>query len=145
MPLLQEQGHTVTAVDLPGNGNDDTPLAEVTLETYAEYLCGVLDSQDGPSVLVGHSLGGISISRAAELRPGKVAVLVYLTAVLLQDGETFMSAVSDEPYDENRALETRTSWSLPKIAAMWSTSRNWRSIASTTTVRLKMLIGPSPR
>ena len=112
VPLLQEQGHTVTAVDLPGNGNDDTPLAEVTLEIYAEYLCGVLDSQDEPSVLVGHSLGGISISRAAELRPGKVAVLVYLTAVLLKDGETFMSAVSDEPYDENRALETRTSWSL---------------------------------
>ena len=112
VPLLQEQGHTVTAVDLPGNGHDDTPLAEVTLETYAEYLCGLLDSQDGPSVLVGHSLGGISISRAAELRPDKVAVLVYLTAVLLKDGETFMSAVSDEPYDEGRALETRTSWSL---------------------------------
>ena len=83
VPLLQEEGHTVTAVDLPGNGHDDTPLAEVTLETYADYLCGWLDSQDGPSVLVGHSLGGISISRTAELRPDKVAVLVYLSAVLL--------------------------------------------------------------
>ena len=112
VPLLEEQGHTVTAVDLPGNGHDDTPLAEVTLETYAAYLCGVLDSQDGPSVLAGHSLGGISISRTAELRPDKVSVLVYLTAVLLQDGATFMSAVSDEPYDERRALETRPSWNL---------------------------------
>ena len=87
-------------------------MAEVTLETYAEYLCSVLDAQDGPSVLIGHSLGGISISRTAELRADKVAVLVYLTAVLLQDGETFMSAVSDEPYDEGRALESRTSWNL---------------------------------
>ena len=68
----------MTAVDLPGNGHDDTPLAQVTLETYAEYLCGVLDAQDGPSVLVGHSLGGISISRTAELRPGKITLLVYL-------------------------------------------------------------------
>ena len=66
----------------------------------------------GPSVLVGHSLGGISISRAAELRPDKVAVLVYLTAVLLQDGVTFMAAVSGEPYDEGRALEARPSWNL---------------------------------
>ena len=111
VPLLQEQGHTVTAVDLPGNGHDDTPLAEVTLETYAEYLCGLLDSQDGPSVLVGHSLGGISISRAAELRPDKVAVLVYLTAVLLPDGATFMGTVSGES-DVEKALRERPSWNL---------------------------------
>ena len=111
-PLLRAQGHTATAVDLPGNGHDDTPLADVTLETYAQYLCGVLDAQEGPSVLVGHSLGGISISRAAELAPDRIAVLVYLTAALLPDGETFMSAVSGEPYVEQRALETRPSWNL---------------------------------
>ena len=119
VPLLQEQGHTVTAVDLPGNGHDDTRhLAEVTLETYAEYLCGVLDSQDGPSVLVGHSLGGISISRAAELRPDKVAVLVYLTAVLLPDGETFIS----EQFQGNRTWRKRygngQAGTWPKTAAM---------------------------
>lgn len=102
----------MTAVDLPGNGHDDTPLAEVTLETYAQYLCGVLDAQDGSSVLVGHSLGGISISRTAELRPDKIAVLVYLTALLLQDGESFAPAASTEPDEVRRALETRTSWNI---------------------------------
>ena len=111
VPLLRERGHTVTAVDLPGNGHDNTPLADITLETYAEFLCGVLDSQDGPSVLVGHSLGGISISRTAELRPDKVAVLVYLTAVLIPDGATFMGSVSGES-DLQRALEDRPSWDL---------------------------------
>ncbi len=114
-PLLRERGHKVTAVDLPGNGHDNTPLADVTLETYAQYLCGVLDALDSPSVLVGHSLGGISISRTAELRPGKVAALVYLTAALLDEGLTFMAAAaaaSGEPYDESRALETRPSWNL---------------------------------
>ena len=110
--LLQNQGHTVAAVDLPGNGHDDTPLADVTLETYAEYLCGVLDAQDSPSVLVGHSLGGLSISRTAELRPEKVAVLVYLTALLLRDGETFTPATSSETDEVRRALETRTSWNI---------------------------------
>ena len=111
VPLLEAKGHNVVAVDLPGNGHDDTPLAGVTLETYAEHVCRVLDSLDSPAVLVGHSLGGISISRAAELRPDKVAVLVYLTALLLPDGGTFLSAVSDEP-DAQRALETRSSWDL---------------------------------
>ena len=111
VPLLEQQGHKVIAVDLPGNGHDDTPLADVTLETYADHLCRVLDSLDSPAVLVGHSLGGISISRAAELRPGKVAVLVYLTAVLLPDGATFMGTVSGES-DLQRALEERSSWDL---------------------------------
>ena len=109
VPLLEQHGHKVNAVDLPGNGHDDTLLADVTLETYAGHLCRVLDSLDGPAVLVGHSLGGISISRAAELRPDRVAVLVYLTAVLLPDGATFMGTVSGES-DLQRALEERPSW-----------------------------------
>ena len=57
IPLLRQWGHTVTAVDLPGNGHDNTPLAEVTLDSYAQYVGGVLDVQDAPAVLVGHSLG----------------------------------------------------------------------------------------
>ncbi len=112
VPLLESMGHRVVAVDLPGNGHDDTPLAEVTLETYAEHLCGVLDELDEPVVLVGHSLGGISISRTAELRPDKVAVLVYLTALLLQNGDSFTGATSAEPDEVRRALETRTSWNI---------------------------------
>ena len=111
VPLLEQHEHKVIAVDLPGNGHDDTPLADVTLETYADHLCRVLDSLDSPAVLVGHSLGGISISRAAELRPGKVAVLVYLTAVLLPDGATFMGTVTGDS-DLQRALEERSSWDL---------------------------------
>ena len=112
VPLLRERGHKVTAVDLPGNGHDDTPLADVTLETYAEYLCGELDAQDGPSVLVGHSLGGISISRTAELRPNRVAVLVYLTALLLENGDSFTGAASTDADEVRRALETRASWNI---------------------------------
>ncbi len=112
VPLLRERGHTVTAVDLPGNGHDATPLSEVTMDTYAQHLCGVLDAQDGPSILAGHSLGGLSISRAAELRPGRVAVLVYLTALLLEAGDAFVPALSADPDEVRRALETRTSWDI---------------------------------
>ena len=112
IPLLREQGHTVVAADLPGNGHDNTPLADVTLDTYGQYVSGVLDAQDAPSVLVGHSLGGLSISRAAELRPHRIAVLVYLTALLLEPGQAFMPAQSSDPDDIRRALATRDSWNI---------------------------------
>lgn len=112
VPLLQDLGHNVVAVDLPGNGHDATPLAEVTLETYANHVAGVLDSLGEPAVLVGHSLGGITISRAAELRPDSVGVLVYLTALLLLNGDSFMPVSSPESAEVRRALETRDSWNI---------------------------------
>ena len=85
-PLLEAAGHGVVAPDLPGHGDDRTPPGEVTLESYAERVVGVLDSMEGPAVLVGHSMGGIAISEAAERRPEKVGTLVYLCAYLLPDG-----------------------------------------------------------
>ena len=110
VPLLQAMGHGVMAVDLPGNGHDDTPLADVTLDTYGEFVAGVLDTLNEPVVLVGHSLGGVSISRAAELRPDRIAVLVYLTALMYRNGESFVAAASSEPSEVRRALESRTTW-----------------------------------
>jgi len=55
---------------------------------WAENVGQVLDAETEPVILVGHSRGGIVISQAAETRPAKVKVLVYLSAFLLQDGES---------------------------------------------------------
>jgi hypothetical protein len=35
----------VEAIDLPGSGKDKTPIPEITLDAYAEKVCGVLDAQ----------------------------------------------------------------------------------------------------
>lgn len=35
-PALERPGHEARAIDLPGNGADGTPLAEVTLDRCAE-------------------------------------------------------------------------------------------------------------
>lgn len=110
-PLLEERGHRVTAVDLPGNGHDDIPPAEVTLDTYAGHVCRILEQQPEPALLVGHSLGGLSISRAAELCPDRVRALVYLTALLLRPGEAFIP-VTSESGGVREALLTRTSWDV---------------------------------
>lgn len=85
-PLLEGAGHGVVTPDLPGHGDDRTPPGEVSLDGYAERVVGALDSLEGPAVLVGHSMGGMVISEAAERRPDKIEVLVYLCAFLLPDG-----------------------------------------------------------
>jgi pimeloyl-ACP methyl ester carboxylesterase len=96
VPLLEEAGHRVEAPDLPGLGNDRTPIPEVSLQSYVDRITQVLDAQPEPVVLVGHSAGGVVISQAAEQRPEKVRLLVYLAAFLLRDGETLFSAAEDE-------------------------------------------------
>jgi len=87
---LEQDGHTVAAPDLPGHGDDRTPTAEVTLDAYARRVCDVLDAQTEPVVLVGHSMGGVVITAAAERRPHRIAALVYLCAFLPGDGDTLM-------------------------------------------------------
>ena len=96
VPLLEEAGHQVQAPDLPGHGDDRTPIPEVSLQGYADRVSQVLDAQPEPVVLVGHSSGGVVISQAAEQRPDKVKMLVYLAAFLLRDGEVMLSVASND-------------------------------------------------
>ncbi len=106
VPLLEAQGHDVIAVDLPGNtyGEFDIPHSEITLDTYAQHVCKVLDQIDEPVVLVGHSLGGLTITQTAEYRPDKIKTLVYLTAVLIGSGESFFPVESRDPESIRKAL-----------------------------------------
>lgn len=90
--ILERQGHEVFAPDLPGHGEDETPPAAVRMEDYVRTVTDILDALDDRAILVGHSLGGIIISQAAEERPEKLKSLVYLTAFLLADGGSFMKA-----------------------------------------------------
>ncbi len=88
IPLLRQQGHTVIAPDLPGHGIDRTALATITLDAYARRIADILDAEEHPVTLVGHSMGGAVISLAAELHPDRIRKLVYLAAVLPRTGQT---------------------------------------------------------
>jgi pimeloyl-ACP methyl ester carboxylesterase len=94
VPLLKQAGHHVEAPDLPGHGQDKIPLPAVTLQAYTRRVCETLDAQAEPVILVGHSMGGMVISQAAEARPEKIATLVYLSAPLLQNGESIFQVLS---------------------------------------------------
>jgi pimeloyl-ACP methyl ester carboxylesterase len=93
---LKRAGHNVETPDLPGHGDDETPISQISLRSYAERVCQVLDAQSEPVILVGHSMGGIAISQAAEYRPNKVETLVYLTGNLLRNGESLLQVAQED-------------------------------------------------
>jgi pimeloyl-ACP methyl ester carboxylesterase len=93
--ILEARGHCVIAPDLPAHGDDSTPPAEASMEAYVKTVTDILAAEREPAILVGHSLGGIVISQAAENRPEKVSSLVYLCAFLLPDGGSFLNATAE--------------------------------------------------
>jgi len=88
-PSLRSAGHDVEAIDLPGAGDDPTPVAERTLDRYAQRVCEVL-AGGPPAVLVGHSMGGMVVTQAAARCPGSVDRLVYVAAFVPSDGESLI-------------------------------------------------------
>jgi len=87
-PLLESAGHRVLAPDLPGHGEDASPAGEMTLESYARRVRETIEESPEPVVLVGHSMGGIVVTQAAQQVPDRVARLVYVTAFLPADGQS---------------------------------------------------------
>ena len=117
VPWLRQAGHQVTVFDLPGHGQDKTPVAEVTFDLYLQRTGEVLAAQAEPVILVGHSLGGIVLSQIAERYPTKIQQLVYLTAYLLPDGETVLQAAQRDTdalaFSHAVVDETGTSFTYP--------------------------------
>lgn len=88
LPELEARGHRAVAVDLPC----DDPTAGCL--RYAEVVDQALPRTDD-LVLVGHSLGGLTIPLVAARRP--VRALVYLCAVLPAFGRSLEDQVAGDP------------------------------------------------
>jgi pimeloyl-ACP methyl ester carboxylesterase len=87
-PLLEKAGHTVLTLDLPGHGDDQTPLGQISFDSYVDAVSKLINSQPGKVVLVGHSMAGVVISAVAEKTPQKLDKLVYLSAYLPLNGQS---------------------------------------------------------
>jgi pimeloyl-ACP methyl ester carboxylesterase len=86
---LRDKSHTVVTFDLAGHGTDATGLADVSLARYVEQTLQKAASLGaGKVVLVGHSMGGIVISQAAEEEPERFSRLVYVAAYLPTSGQS---------------------------------------------------------
>jgi pimeloyl-ACP methyl ester carboxylesterase len=87
-PLLSARGHRVLAPDLPGMGEDRTPLAEDVMEQWTAWGEALVRAQPEPVVLVGHSAGGGLVSAVAERAPDRVAQVIFIAGALLADGQS---------------------------------------------------------
>jgi pimeloyl-ACP methyl ester carboxylesterase len=87
---LQALGHTAEALDLPGSGADETPVADVTLDLYAERVGELLASRPEPAVLAGLSMGGVVITQTAANAPERVRSLVFVSAFMPGDGQSLI-------------------------------------------------------
>jgi pimeloyl-ACP methyl ester carboxylesterase len=67
----------------------------LSLESDVETTRNVLDTQDGPAILVGHSYGGVVITEAG--RHERVAGLVYIAAFAPDTGESVNTLIADPP------------------------------------------------
>jgi pimeloyl-ACP methyl ester carboxylesterase len=87
---LESAGHVVETLDLPGAGHDRTPVEQIDLRAYADRVVAQLEQVDEPAVLVGHSMGGMVITQAAALAPGRVAKLVFVCAFMPHAGQSLL-------------------------------------------------------
>ena len=86
---LQRRGYPVIAPANPLRG----------LASDAEYVSSILDTIEGPVVLVGHSYGGAVITNAA-VGHDNVEALVYIAGFAPDEGESLLQLVSMNPGSE---------------------------------------------
>jgi pimeloyl-ACP methyl ester carboxylesterase len=83
--LLKKDGYNVSIVQNP----------TLSLEGDAHATRQIIDAQDGPVVLVGHSYGGAVITEAGN--HDNVAALVYIAAFAPDKGESVNTLIADPP------------------------------------------------
>lgn len=109
VPRLEARGVPVVAIDLPGHGDDPAPPGD--LYAHADALRAVLEGLDGPIVVVGHSYGGAVISDGAAGVPS-VVHLVYLAAIVPDEGETMTAVMPDAVPDGEAVSDVPTAMTV---------------------------------
>ena len=104
---IRALGHTVHCPTMAGNRPGDD-RSRIGLEDAAQSLCAFLREHDLKDVrLVGHSWGGMLISRAADVMPDRIKRLVPRWVISFI---TFLRRSSNSPrYFEPATREARSS------------------------------------
>lgn len=114
-PLLREHGYDVRRVTLTGLG-ERVHLAspDIGLQTHIDDVVNVILFENlRDIVLLGHSYGGMVISGVAQRVPDRIARLVYLDAILPNDGESLLTARGDRAGSLDLSKMTRDGFLIP--------------------------------
>lgn len=87
---LRARGHDVYTPTQTGCGERSHLLSrDITLATFIDDIANVITWEDlRDVVLVGHSFGGITVTGVADRMPERLARLIYLDALILQNGQS---------------------------------------------------------
>jgi pimeloyl-ACP methyl ester carboxylesterase len=115
-PLLEAGGHRVLTPTLTGLGDRYGEVTrDVGLQTHVADIISVYEQGNlAETVLLGHSYGGAVVAAVADRLPEQVASLVFLDAIIPEDGKS----VLDFQYPERRqqfldSAETFNGWQIP--------------------------------
>jgi pimeloyl-ACP methyl ester carboxylesterase len=99
-PLLEKAGFTPHAIDLPGNGADDTPLADVSLDLYLAHVGALIERLDGDILVIAHSGGGVVSTALGERYPQRISAIAYIAGMMLPSGWSFGTVLAKERAEE---------------------------------------------
>jgi len=120
--VLREQGHDVLTPTLTGMGErEHLSRPEVGLATHVEDVVAVLELEDLHEVaLCAHSYGGMPVSGAADLAAERIALVIYIDALVPCDGQSAFDLLPDEFAEIARAsaVERGGGWRVPIPAAL---------------------------
>lgn len=103
-PLLEEAGLKPHAIDLPGNGADDTALEDVSLERYLDHVGHLIEELQGPVIIIAHSGGGVVGTALGERYPGRIKRIIYIAGMMLPPDWTFGHVLKQEKAEEKGLL-----------------------------------------
>ncbi len=109
--LLTEAGARIFAPTMTGLGERAHLLNDtVGIETFFRDTIAVIEAEELTDiVLVGHSFGGAVITGVADRVPERIAQLVYLDAVVPQNGKSALACLPEE----TQAIRLRTAQATP--------------------------------
>lgn len=103
-PFLKEAGFTPHAIDLPGNGADDTALSDVSLDLYLVHIGSLIEQLDGDIVIIAHSGGGVIGTALGERYPQRIKTIAYIAGMMLPSGWSFGTVLAEENAEERGLL-----------------------------------------
>ena len=112
---LAHHGHAVLALDLPGHGRSDGPVAS-SVEAAAERVAAALAPLSCPRLLLaGHSMGSLIALEVARRLPSRVAGVALLgTAAPMRVSDALLAATRDDPA---AAMDMINAWSHSPVLA----------------------------
>jgi pimeloyl-ACP methyl ester carboxylesterase len=94
---LRAGGHSVFTPTLTGSGERRHLIACASLDTYVTDVLDVIEWEElDDIILVGHSMAGIVVPHVAQRASDRVRRLVLLAAIVLDDGESELEAMTAE-------------------------------------------------